>query len=411
MKSVTWDRQQILESVRSDVWRFVSQAARHESELEPEAAALLQMTARDVRELADIQFVLSSEVSELLRTMPSLVRRLATTTVREEEWSVDRVRGPIQWTPTLSGRLTSGLPHLYVTAPARRAFQTPENEILVHALDAVALVGKRTGWSRSSAPEVGRDVRDRVAQAQRWSHTRMLSDIERRVPDERTIARVRSGRARRRYRPTVDVASLHRTLLRRLDRALLRNLIEHHALAARENDVLLELLSAFRIEAAFKKLGWSVSIPGLVRGGMVLLTAQRDEMTATVWYQHAPPGLSGRSVYGDIQRLHGIAVGRLRPDFVVRVTSAGSERWLVVEVKGVQRDVEDSARHAVLDLLAYRRAFGAALDDQTADVYGIGIAWGEQMAPESGSEILLCSPDTVERAFAIALDGTSTSMD
>src|SRR4051812_39163221 len=119
MRSRAWRRDDVLDSLRADVWRYLTQSAGSERHLAAEAAALLQMSESDVRAIARVQFVLSHEVTELLAGMPRLVRRLATTTVREEEWSLDRVRGPIEWTPTLSGRLTTGLPHLYVTAPAR----------------------------------------------------------------------------------------------------------------------------------------------------------------------------------------------------------------------------------------------------------------------------------------------------
>ena len=84
----------MLEELRADVWRYLSQSAQSEDALSLEAAALLQMRESDVRALARTQFVLSDEVAALLKGMPALVRRLATTTVREEEWSLDRVRGP-----------------------------------------------------------------------------------------------------------------------------------------------------------------------------------------------------------------------------------------------------------------------------------------------------------------------------
>ena len=100
-----------------------------------EAAALLQMPELQVRALAQIQFVLSRQVAALLDAMPQLVRRLATTTVNEEEWSVDRVRGPIQWAPILSGRLTTGLlvstlrrpPAARSTPPRTKSSTTPCN--------------------------------------------------------------------------------------------------------------------------------------------------------------------------------------------------------------------------------------------------------------------------------------------
>ena len=82
--------------------------------------------------LGRLQFLVSDESGALLQQLPFLVRRLATTTASEEEWSAERIRGAIQWGRTIGVRQATGIPHMYVTSPARRAYQTPENELLVY---------------------------------------------------------------------------------------------------------------------------------------------------------------------------------------------------------------------------------------------------------------------------------------
>jgi hypothetical protein len=72
--------------------------------------------------------------------------------------------------------------------------------------------------------------------------------------------------------------------------------------------------------------------------------------------------------------------------------------WLLVEVKGGHRRVEHSARAALLDLLAYRRAFEPALS--RCHHYGLGIAFGAQLKPDPTSEIALATPDSVSAALA-----------
>ena len=73
---------------------------------------------------------------------------------------------------------------------------------------------------------------------------------------------------------------------------------------------------------------------------------------------------------------------------------------MLVEVKGVERSVVDSARAAINDLLAYRRAFEPVLGKQT-EAYGIGIAWGADLEPKETAEIVLCTPDTIPGALAV----------
>jgi hypothetical protein len=123
-----------------------------------------------------------------------------------------------------------------------------------------------------------------------------------------------------------------------------------------------------------------------------------------LYYQHAPHDLSVDSVYRAVQQSHEFAaVGGLIPDLVLRLRASSGDRWVIVEVKGVERSVTDSARAALQNLLAYRRAFSAALDGQIGP-YGIGIAWGEQVAPAVSAEVVLCSPDTIGEALDIALE-------
>jgi hypothetical protein len=73
-----------------------------------------------------------------------------------------------------------------------------------------------------------------------------------------------------------------------------------------------------------------------------------------------------------------------------------------VEVKGGKRPVEEAARAATYDLLAYRTAFDVPLARQ-AGPYGLGIAWGAGLAHNPFSEVLLCTPDSLERALQDAV--------
>jgi hypothetical protein len=404
MRDAPWHRADVIASLKRDIWRHLTQAARTDEDLSLEASRLLQMPPSDVLTLAQIHFVLSDEVGELLEQMPALIRRLSTTTVLEREQSTERVRGYIRWTETFSARAASGLPHLYVTSPTRRAFDTPENQLLVFALDAVARFGRSTGWERSASAGAGEAVRNRVTQATRWRRVSALADIPVRPPAEKAVARVRASRRRRSYSAVLAAVQAYRELIAQMNREALKSAIENHALITRDNAVLLELLTAFRAMRALAELGWRGSESSLIRGGRIFTGAQGDR-TLDLYYQRTPTGLRMASRYGEIQRSHGFArVGGLVPDLVLEVSSpAEGSRWILLEVKGVERSVSDSARAAIFDLLAYRRAFDTTLTRQ-AGAYGIGVAWGAALQPAREDEVLLCSPDTLADALARALE-------
>src|SRR5262245_27204023 len=177
MKSIAWSRDDAITRLRRDIWRYVTQAARTDDDVVLHAAHLLQMPASQVRVLAQLQFILSEPVGRLLEQMPFLVRRLSTTTADEIEISAERIRGAIRWGEAFGYRAATGVPHVFVTAPSRRAYNTPENQILVFALDCIATFGKRTGWHHSTTSGPAEMVRSRVAEATRWLGARAFEDI------------------------------------------------------------------------------------------------------------------------------------------------------------------------------------------------------------------------------------------
>jgi hypothetical protein len=404
MRTVPWNRATVIEEIRADVWRHVTQAARAEDELTLEASALLQMKSREVRTLARIQFIMSEAAQRLIDQMPYLSRRLTNTAIPEEERSTERVRGAIRWAATFAERAATGLPHVYVTAPSRRAFQTQENEVLIHALRAIRDEGRRTGWDRRGE-HLSPTIRKRVDGAERWLRTRALSEVTPVPVTPKLIGRVRSGRAAQRYAPAVDVTLLHLRYLRRLDRSAIRTAIEDFALVASTDDVLLELLALFEVERAFRRDGWSVTLPGLVAGRGRVLDARRHGERVSVYYQRTPEALSSGSRYGEVQVAHQFGhVGTLRPDLILKATRGADTRWVIVEVKGLQREVQDSAREAIQNLMAYRWAFDATLSGQEGP-YGLGVAWGADLTPRAGQDELLCTPDTIPEALRLLFPG------
>jgi hypothetical protein len=370
------------------------------------AGALLQMPAAQVRYLAQLDFILSDCVGELLEEMPSLIRRLTPTTASETEMSSQRIRGSIRWSETYAQRAATGTPHLFVTNPTRRAFNTPENQVLAFALFAIAEFGKRTGWHRGATTGPARDVRDRVAKATRWLQARQFSGIPIRPPTPTTVSRVRTGRARLRYQKALEVVELYQRYIARLDRNAVRDAVEHRALLTSRDSVLLELHCAFDTIKTLRRLGWKAPPTGLLSPPLIF-RGQRDGAKLEVFYQGTPSALSAGSRYREVQRVHDFSsTGGLIPDLVIKTTTPHNEtRWLLVEVKlGERRSVADSARAAARDLFSYRRAFSTVLDRQT-EPYGLGYAWGEGLNPSLDSDVTLCTPDTLADALGALMPG------
>jgi hypothetical protein len=396
VRSLAWVRSDLIEEIRRDVWRYLTPAASIETQL-LEASALLQVTPKELRTLGRLQFLLSDDVGELLQQLPTLLRRLATTTANEEEWSAERIRGPIQWGRTIGVRGATGNPHVYVTSPARRAHQTPENELLVLVLDAIVRLGKQTGWHTSEHADVGKLVHSRVAEAQRRLQMRALLEVERRSMTPTKLARIRSGRHRRRYQGVLNAYERYRLFAERLDRAAIRGAVETSGLVSRDDPTLFELICTFRVIEALRQLGWSLTRLGLF-GGSLRLTGTKGGVRIELTYQQTPAVLRRNSAYATTLTAHLIAPGPLRPDLVISRRDTEGIAWLLIEAKGGSRGVAKSARAATSDLLAYRSAFATTLDAQ-ASPFGLGIAWGADLDPSQTEDIMLCTPDRLTAAL------------
>ena len=134
----------------------------------------------------------------------------------------------------------TGMPHLYVTSPARRAYQTPENELLVHVLDAVAKTGRDTSWFNRAAGTAA-VVTERVETAEYWRQHRLAADIQRRPITPRTTTRVRAGRNRKTYASTLRAYDILRELVHQLRRDAIRDAVEQRALVVSDDSVLFEM--------------------------------------------------------------------------------------------------------------------------------------------------------------------------
>jgi hypothetical protein len=400
MRAIKWTRAAALAELRDRVWLYLTDACDRETDIELEAEALLQMRPREVRRLAEVHFALGPEVQALLAAMPRLVRRLARTTVDDQERSAERIRGPIQWGPTVSYQAMSGVRVVYVTAPARRAYETPENQVLVAALGAIEEVGKRSSWLGTGRGHLSSRILSNTAAAEEWLTIRALADVSRVEPTPRMLRRVTAGRAHRTYQPAVDVVVAHQRLIRALDRAAIQQAVEEYALATRDNDRLLELQCAFRMESELAKTGWAVSRPGLVKARR-LFVARRDSVQLDIYFQTVPEPLAMDAEYEATLDTHGITAQPLRPDLVLHVRRGPRSRWVLVEIKGgPERTAAQSARAATFDLLAYRRSLDRGMRASPRP-YGLGIAWGADLSPTPESQILLCTPDSIGAALDI----------
>lgn len=176
------------------------------------AEALLGQSHGAVRGLAGYLHATSPEVAALLVHMPMALRSLGVATTNRAERCHGEIRGPVQWSETMSARgATAGASDLYVCTTTARAYDTTENRILVAALrtivDAETAIEKASGSSHpaSTGPDLARHARRNSSLAVRYLDHRALSGVKRRKPTAKAVARVRAGKRARTYLPALAV--------------------------------------------------------------------------------------------------------------------------------------------------------------------------------------------------------------
>ena len=146
----------------------------------PRPEALLGLSLGAARILASVLLLSSREADRLLKAMPGLSRALTIGTQGRPERSGGELRGPILWAETMAARAaSSGDPSCFVYTVAARAYDTPENRVLVAALKALADAGRtvdiRTLRARDTA--LARLINERSGTAIRWLEHRALVDV------------------------------------------------------------------------------------------------------------------------------------------------------------------------------------------------------------------------------------------
>ena len=204
--------------VLDTLWQRLSQP------VDPWAAAeaLLGMSHGASQLLAAILLLASPEAEALFVAMPALSRSLSMSTVGRPERTSGELRGPILWAETIAARAASaGDPYAFVSTRADRAYDTPDNRLLVSALRALVAAGRTvdTGALRERDSELARLVYERSMLAHRWLEHRPFVGVSPRV-DRRDRTRSRAGRKHRQYQVAFDLLERHSVPLAPEDFAL-----------------------------------------------------------------------------------------------------------------------------------------------------------------------------------------------
>ncbi len=179
--------------------------------------ALFGLSSDVVKQLAGALLATSEETEAFLLAMPEVLRNLSITTIQTVERCQGEVRGPVLWAETNAARAgTAGATDVFVCLTARRAYDTPQNRVLVAALLAIRQAAADADPVARQAYDDEVLLRARVIgdEARRYLEHRTLRDVSRKRPTRRDIAKAARGRRSHQYHTAIAVLERKREPIR-----------------------------------------------------------------------------------------------------------------------------------------------------------------------------------------------------
>ncbi len=170
--------------------------------------SVLGLSPNVVKQLTGAMLATCREAEALLAATPKTIRSLSISMSNQAEECRGELRGPVLWSETFSCRSSSaGRNDVYVCAAPSRAYDIPENRVLVAALLSVRDAGRSVDSisARSYDDDTLRKARYNGQRASRLLEHRALSSVARHRPSPREIRRARSGNRRSTYTPALTM--------------------------------------------------------------------------------------------------------------------------------------------------------------------------------------------------------------
>jgi hypothetical protein len=210
-------RAALLEEIRDYLPAFLRRDATEQHDPVGDVRELLGLDEGDLERVVAVHGCLDPAVIAFGEQLHEGIRNPITASTRPAEVG-QAVRGPVDWSATVARRsLQGGDPSCFVVRSARKAFDVPENQVLVWLLNRLHLATSRAEPGRATASGA------------ESSWTRRIAELKTRVDDARRFDWLKG------VEPAVPIASTMRRL-----KAARNGFYRNHVVAAAEATMALE---------------------------------------------------------------------------------------------------------------------------------------------------------------------------
>lgn len=365
------------------LWRFIQHNAR-ESTADEIITNITGLTKRDVKMLADIRFLLSDEVKQLLNeTAPKIISRLTKASITEKVIERSNIKGRIDWPRTYGIRAASGGDaSLYVYAKRAQMFDLPENRLFLHVIQQIHNCARNIStddfssliWDSETLK--GDKWINRInmiaAQTARFLRNPYIARIGKlNELSEKIIEQTKHARAPY-YRDLAGTAESY-SFCQNNPVIFLNEVLKGNILEPLNRDTLYEIAVLFKIIETAIKCGWKETRLGLIgNGSKTVCTLKSVNCTLRVFYQKLPEVFAKNSKYGILMSKYGLSEKLRRPDIILSFEDGVNETYCIIEVKR-------SARRSYLvdgtyKLLGYLKDF-EGICDENITLKGFLVGW------------------------------------
>lgn len=327
----------MLSEIRALLPAFLSAATIERDGPVNAAVELLGLPESDLRRVLAVHMMLSDPVRELVAALPTGVRRPLAASVRPRV-AGRTVTSGIDWAATARHRATSSpLGGIWVTRPASRIFDIPENRALAwvlrtleeRAATAIGRLGDPLGaW--------GDEIRSMAATIRRARLTAWLEAVPTTWPGDEAFGRLRADRMGFYRLRVADAARYLRQLLVAPRASDIVEALSQRYFEPQQDWKLFEITTLLRVTTALDEIGARVNPTRLFHDNRTRPFAAYRLPSAheiRVWYQAWPPATRPSELQDAIAH-YGLASGGTRPDIVIEFVARGqTERALVLELK------------------------------------------------------------------------------
>jgi hypothetical protein len=347
-------RQVYLGEIQAWLPAFLSGATVERLDPLAQVAELLALREHDLRAVLAVHLLLQEDVERFVTSLAAGLRRPATSSSRPRQ-SSRAIAGGIDWAATVRARATgSPLEGAFVTRPAVRLFDVPENRVLAWTVRELVRLSELASPVVSSSAGTGwmsrlLHVEDILGRARRTAWLRSLPATR---PSAADVASLGASRS---YFYKVLLANAAK-VLRRFDSPSVADvtaLLTSRWFEPSRDWQLFELAVLLRLHRAFDAAGTQRRVRplGHTRGPFATFDLP-DDVLVRLWYQSWPAS-SGPSEQLDAARRYSINTGGSRPDIVIEVQTKQRSAALLLELKATRSGEYLAA--GLLQLLAYLR--------------------------------------------------------